>query len=240
MPLKRRMKISDITDINYEKLNRLNASQLRDIVDDAIYYTTQRTVRTSISYQKKLEKYNNYPKPVAYSEGRPYKLYEGSKESISAQGRRDYYTNMLKLDQIQKGSETEINELKHLFVQYRNFLRTETSTMTGWEQNISNIINKISEKSGVRIKRADYDKFWNVVNEISEGYKLSAVNSNYELYRTVNEYLVDDRWKNLTPDELAAQIEQRYHNLMMYGNEEGIEDEEFSDDDDDKFPLGRR
>ena len=125
--------------------------------------------------------------------------------------RREFFINR----GLQDIQSSNISQLRHALVDVRNSLSTKTSTITGWNETISDFVKTLERgikdytgRENYTISQKDYARFWRAFNRADEFFNTTNAGSRYELYRKVIDVM--NSYPNLEPDELADELVRQF------------------------------
>ena len=200
-----KLTINDITKMTTREINKLNNANLRAFTKRAADFAQRRFNRLYDAIKEKRKYNKNYPVPRVIH-----------RNKIGAVQRRKFSvsTNDNRASLLSKA------------VEYRDFLRTKTSTLSGHNRNIERFINMVNERYGITIKsREEYNEFFEIydaVLHVNEGERekvsIDAILGKYETWRVISEKMKDRG--NKTPMEIAQEIKDRLFSLEYYDDED--------------------
>lgn len=203
--------INDILGIEPEEMLSMSANDLLDVTRKAVKFANDRQRRAREAIVRQKEKTPSFPMPTIYSEPREY-----YKNIMDKEGK-----NFLP-PQMDKEGKLNVNILRAQLTRLRTFLGTKTSTYEGWYDVVTKGIRTILEKTGltdeygnvkekgIRIRRKDYEKFFNVYQKLNERVnELTLQGGKYEMWRRVAEYSKEIDFQGSTIDDIVAVLEDR-------------------------------
>ena len=167
-----------------------------------------------------IEKFNKLKKEDLITLIRQMKYY--SKKRIENLSKHNLYTPAL---QGYSGSNINLDtmNIQQLRAEYRrekNFLKSETSTVKGYKKYQSHIIKEM-RKSGIKIKRNQFDDFFSAYERLKElDPSVAERGFKYNILKSIESYMNDD-YTNDTDDI----INEIYHNInKIYEENAKIDD----------------
>lgn len=226
--------IQDVLDLDLNIVSRLgkvkrNVEDMRARVLRGQEFAERRYNRLKEAYSKIKEKVPNYPIPFALSE-------------------KGVYNRILSAKDIKNLDYTQlVDQYTHI----SNFLNERSSTLTGWQDYLSQWINKVhdtlKDKYGIDIiiRKKDFALFWEIYNRVDENAMVSNANVNYEIYRDVAEAITINK-KDLeelgikTPEEIATFLKNKLKDRTVEEEINKVKDEETPNEIDYENVFGRR
>lgn len=188
--------IKDLIEIkDLHKYGGYSIDKLKELISESAMFANSRRTRALKAFEN-----SGMAQPNAY---------RTQTAGNKIQSWRTAEFNITKEDLI--GSEKEVKEkLRKKFKQNINFLKTETSTVSGWRNTLKKYADTIIEKSGLpeEKKKRAYRKFtsgkyfdliWKTYNRLEEVYKDITVTggSSKMIYQLVENISVEDDIENL-------------------------------------------
>lgn len=92
-----------------------------------------------------------------------------------------------------KSNEQTIQGMRAEFRRNKNFLQSETSTLKGYKEYRSKIINSLSEE-GIELSNRQYDNFFEVYDKLVELDKTIAERGfKYNIMKSIGSYIEDEK-----------------------------------------------
>lgn len=203
----KKLTIKSITDINYKKLNKMTKENLINTVKQATTYSKRRWNEFQKRYRERISQYDHFPKPRIYRDDSPIFNILSSDVNLS---------NMTS------------SELRHRLVQLRDYLKTKTSTMGGWEKTLQKFISKYNKearisRNGPKVDKENYDIFWKVYNRVEEVVHANTLSTPYELWREVGEYINQHKDEDIQYNSEEEKFEQWANEIIERIDEKTLE-----------------
>lgn len=196
------IKIQDIENLDIESMRSMTRDEAIRYYKAAKYYAESRQERALPVFMQRKSKFGNYPTPHAY------KLRDKDKEGGDILSKREFK---------ELSDDMTTNQIKHELRLARDFLKTKTSTVEGWDEVLKDFRTTLKNKTGITIKRKDYALFWDVYNAVTDYINEATVSSNYEIWREVAEIINDSDFSGLTFSDLAIEVINKVESETMRG-----------------------
>lgn len=114
--------------------------------------------------------------------------------------------------------DDNISSLRHQLVAVRDTLTLKTNTMAGWNDVLENFIKKVEEGlqkytgTEIHISAKDYAAFLEIWRRLNETYADTNQGERYELWRRIDEAIVNPDYSGKTPEEIAIMIQNDIEN----------------------------
>ena len=204
------MSIKKILDLNPNEINKMSLKEKNQLAKQAATYARTR-IRNLNDYS---QSHPNYPKPPALRRRR-----EGGRKEDVVWAEYDF---------TYKANMTD-NELRAFIAKTRQFLRTKTSTVEGWQKYVRDFKKRLDWRVGKRLTRNQFETFWDVYSVVSDNdfskYQIMQGQSE-DLQEYVKDIVEESSISNL--DETAQRIVTDLDIRGAY--EEGMSLPEFIED----------
>lgn len=200
-----KLTINDITKMTTREINKLDNANLKAFTKRAADFAQRRFNRLYDAVKQKRKSNKNYPVPRVIH-----------RNKIGAVQRRKFAVT----------AEDNRAKLLSKAAEYRDFLRTKTSTLSGHQRNIERFINMVNDRYGIKIRtREEYNEFFEIydaVLHVNDGQRekvsIDAILGKYETWRVIAEKMKDK--SNKSPMEIAQEIKDRLFSLDYYENKD--------------------
>lgn len=158
--------VKDVTSSSWESIRQLSDKDLYNLAKKASVLATSRrrdTLKALIEQDLPIPpSFRNW----ATSSPIPDKF---SKNITGVSGASNYlgdYDRGFATIDMSVDRDMNRNELIHKIRVASDFLDNATSTVKGWKNHLRGIVQRLSEKSGVKISSQDYKDYWEVYNKV--------------------------------------------------------------------------
>lgn len=113
-------------------------------------------------------------------------------------------------------------ELLEEFKRLRNFYNSEMSSLTEFKKVQKKVINELKKQTGIEINNVDYDRFWDLYEELRKEYpEIGNENFHYLALNDIREKIGDDGQNfdfEKVLEELKNQFDEKYRERQRVVN----------------------